>query len=711
MKMQDVRIVRYALIVVTVLLIANPFGLAQNTADGNAVSVPPLVRFSGVLKDAAGRPPTGTVGVIFALYKDQEGGAPLWLETQNVQADSKGNYTVLLGSSKPAGLPVDLFSSNQARWLGVQISGQTDQPRVLLLSVPYALKAHDSETLGGKPASAFAAASSPNAKSNVNAPGTITGAGTKGHLPKFTGATTIGNSRVFQSAAGNVGIGTTSPATALDVEGTGGFRDSLTLFPNGSHPTLSIQGTAFAVSSTGLVTFVSGQTFPGTGTITGVSAGTDLTGGGNSGNITLNVDTTKVAQLNTSNNGTLSVTGNNSGTIVQATQNNSASGAAIAGVAGGSNGIGVQGSGFTGVSGFGLGANGTGISGTGGGAGVLGVTAGTSSSAAGVSGQATASSGGATGVIGESASGIGVFGGSNATSGVTYGVQGINHNPTQFAAGVEGESFATKGVTFGLVGSVSSPNGIGAVALADGESSIGLRLIGCCPVGVWGDTASNLGGAAGLVGTADDARAIYLENNSPSGVPTAFMQQDAAGELALMAGGAGGFCTINTDGHLFCPNALSVLAPVDTGQRHVALYAMESPQNWFEDFDSGQLTSGTSRIALDATFAEASNPGVQYHVFLTPRDECEGLYVSNATTSGFEVHELHHGQSNVAFDYRIVALRRGFEDVRLQDMSDQWKKMSVPMPRPASTQRLAAAAPIVPLKSNLASPVRLSAQR
>ncbi len=66
----------------------------------------------------------------------------------------------------------------------------------------------------------------------------------------------------------NVGIGTTSPAATLDVHGTGNF--------------------------TGLITFASGQTFPGTGTITGVTPGTDLTGGGNTGNVTLNVDTTKV---------------------------------------------------------------------------------------------------------------------------------------------------------------------------------------------------------------------------------------------------------------------------------------------------------------------------------------------------------------------------------------------------------------------------------
>jgi len=50
----------------------------------------------------------------------------------------------------------------------------------------------------------------------------------------------------------------------------------------------------------------------GTGTITGVTAGTDLTGGGSGGNITLNLDVTKVPQLNAANtfNGNQSVTGN-----------------------------------------------------------------------------------------------------------------------------------------------------------------------------------------------------------------------------------------------------------------------------------------------------------------------------------------------------------------------------------------------------------------
>src|SRR5579864_2882503 len=50
--------------------------------------VPRLVRFAGTIKDDAGKPLTGITGLTFSLYKDQEGGGALWMETQNVQLDS-----------------------------------------------------------------------------------------------------------------------------------------------------------------------------------------------------------------------------------------------------------------------------------------------------------------------------------------------------------------------------------------------------------------------------------------------------------------------------------------------------------------------------------------------------------------------------------------------------------------------------------------------
>ncbi|MGA8540209.1 MAG: hypothetical protein WB566_11970 [Terriglobales bacterium] len=66
---------------------------------------------------------TGTVGVTFSLYKDSQGGSPLWLETQNVQTEKNGHYIVMLGSTSSQGLPADLFDSGEARWLGAQPGG------------------------------------------------------------------------------------------------------------------------------------------------------------------------------------------------------------------------------------------------------------------------------------------------------------------------------------------------------------------------------------------------------------------------------------------------------------------------------------------------------------------------------------------------------------------------------------------------------------
>src|SRR5260370_1323399 len=124
-------------------------------AGSASATVPRLIQFSGAARDGGGKPLTGTIGITFFLYKEEQGGAPLWIETQNVQADSKGHYAVQLGATKPDGLPTDAFVSGEARWLGVQISGEAAQPRVRLLSAPYALKAADAETLGGEPLSAF----------------------------------------------------------------------------------------------------------------------------------------------------------------------------------------------------------------------------------------------------------------------------------------------------------------------------------------------------------------------------------------------------------------------------------------------------------------------------------------------------------------------------------------------------------------------------
>ncbi len=124
------------------------------------------------------------------------------------------------------------------------------------------------------------------------------------------------------------------------------------------------------------------------------------------------------------------------------------------------------------------------------------------------------------------------------------------------------------------------------------------------------------------------------------------------------------YCFINDFGNLYCSGTKSSVVNADDETR--ALYAVESPDVWFEDFGSGQLVDGKATVQIDPLFADTVNLQVEYHVFLTPLGDCNGLYVTNKTATGFEVRELNGGTSSVAFDYRIVAKRAGYENVRME---------------------------------------------
>ena len=60
-----------------------------------------------------------------------------------------------------------------------------------------------------------------------------------------------------------------------------------------------------------------------------------------------------------------------------------------------------------------------------------------------------------------------------------------------------------------------------------------------------------------------------------------------------------------------------------------------------------------------------------YHVFLTPKGDCKGLYIATQAPTSFEVRELQDGKSTIAFDYRVVAKRKGYERARLAEIDDR----------------------------------------
>jgi hypothetical protein len=154
-----VRFGRFAAGMLTWCVLWSFFVLAQDAPEraGTPATamVPRLIRVTGSVRDAAGKPITGKVGLTFTLYKESSDLVGVWQELQTAQLDGAGRYNVLLGAGTEEGLPQEIFSSETARWLGVRPDGQAEQPRILFLSVAYALKAADTDMLGGHPASAF----------------------------------------------------------------------------------------------------------------------------------------------------------------------------------------------------------------------------------------------------------------------------------------------------------------------------------------------------------------------------------------------------------------------------------------------------------------------------------------------------------------------------------------------------------------------------
>jgi trimeric autotransporter adhesin len=360
--LKDTMKIRLLLTIAVVVYFA-AWAAAQQTPTAPAATttpsiVPNVINYTGVLTDVNGRPLSGIQGVTFLLYSSQQGGAPLWMETQNVVPGRSGQYTVTLGATTVEGLPADLFANGEARWLAVQVSGQAEEPRVLLVAVPYALKAADAQTIGGLPPSAFVLAT-PSASNTANTTAltaattssvspqtssdvTTTG-GTVNAVPLFTTTTNIQNSLITQIAktAINVAGKLNSPATGTATATTGknsqphdfvasAFNSGTstavpqtfqwqaepagndTATASGSLNLLFGQGTAtpaetgLHISSNGQITFATGQTFPGTGTgngsVTSVATGTGLTGGPITSTGTLTIDPTVVPTLSAASN-------------------------------------------------------------------------------------------------------------------------------------------------------------------------------------------------------------------------------------------------------------------------------------------------------------------------------------------------------------------------------------------------------------------------
>jgi len=238
-----------ALVALSVVVYAS-WGYAQQ-ARSNTTAVPRLIQVTGTFQPASGSPAAPVEIATLAIYAKEAGGTPLWQETQNVTIGPGGRYTVILGATRTDGLPSDLFASDDAHWLGIRFErpDEAEQPRVQLTSVPYALRASDADTLGGRPASAYvlvdpasvgASSASANESDHKRDSLATTQSASTGWIPVATDD--VGgesNSIIFQRA-NFLGVGTTTPVDAMHVA----FTD-----PTGVFTGLSVQNRSGAASA------------------------------------------------------------------------------------------------------------------------------------------------------------------------------------------------------------------------------------------------------------------------------------------------------------------------------------------------------------------------------------------------------------------------------------------------------------------------------
>jgi len=175
----------------------------------------------------------------------------------------------------------------------------------------------------------------------------------------------------------------------------------------------------------------------------------------------------------------------------------------------------------------------------------------------------------------------------------------------------------------------------------------------------------------GVIGTSTSNAGVFGYSTNGPGI---------VGMTSNPAASAGAFFgDVRVAGNIYANNLKSAAVPFPDGSRR-ALYCMESPELWFEDFGSAKLARGRALVKLDANFGKVIKRG-DYRVFVTPEGDCHGLYVRRKSTNNFEVRELMGGKSSIAFSYRIVGRRKDIKQPR------RFAKIDMPVPLPTKPPR------------------------
>ena len=684
-------------------------------------AIPQSINYQGRLTNAAGSPVNDTVDLVFDICADSLCSRPLWEESQTGVIVTDGLFGVLLGSITP--IPPSVFSGS-VRWLSISKDGIPFVRRLRMISVPYAYRtlladtAYYAKSVAGTDCSdcdlVFVNTTGPDSvisTSGTALAGKTIGSGSadvfglKGYASnKGIGSACGGLFTTADSGSGNhfgvrgkaygnssylvygiLGYG----SNASTGEAYGGYFVTPT-DGTGIHYGLRADGMgAFSSAVYGIYGWGSngsagsayGGFFSAPSGGTGIHYGLRAEGSSSSGSTTYG---TFGSAANTSTGAAIggwfetanSGTGAHYGVRTESYGSSPAASYGVMGWASNSSTGNVYGGYFsnnTGGTGIHYGVNAY-------------ASASSSSGTYGTYGYASNSSTGTVygGYFGTSASGTGTHYGARMVSDAssannTYGLYSQAENGS--TGTVYGAMLYTSGLGSGThyglwseSDASSSNNSYGVRGFAknnlDGDTYGGYfstttsgtgHHFGIAGFG-YNDDTSQVVGVYG-VGSNNVGNAYGGYFDASSGSPFSSVGIFARGYLAALFSG-----WVYVAGDLTVTGNKNAAVKTDNGEYRL-LSCQESPEAWFEDFGEGQLSNGKTHIELDPLFLQTVSIDSRHpmKVFVQLEGDCRGVYVSKGAT-GFDVSELQGGTGNVPFSYRVVAKRKGYEDVRLAKM-------------------------------------------
>ncbi len=199
--------------------------------------------------------------------------------------------------------------------------------------------------------------------------------------------------------------------------------------------------------------------------------------------------------------------------------------------------------------------------------------------------------------------------------------------------GVEGRSVSGNGGT-GVYGNGGQSGVAGSNYLVTSSDKFGVK----------GHSIDGTGASYGVYGYAGSTQGTLYGVYGKAAT-------NAPGYGVYFSGGLGGTGTKN--------------AIVKTEDGPKLVYCQESPESWFEDFGSSIIKNGKARVSVAEDFHQTVTISSKhpYKVFITPNARIGDWWVEKE--DNYFILYAPEAEDGAAFDYRLVAKRKGFEDQRL----------------------------------------------